>query len=202
MAKVLAAKLKRIEDTATEKESQFRQVFQRVESELHQTKGLLDIRCKEVQMLKHAILAERKRNKEFINDRDAEMADVFAKQQATLASNRELMSKAQTHIQRLNERIEELNTERAKITASLEKLQLKLDEFQRGTASLDSLRLDREEYLRDRERWSSDKQRLRNQIYELEAAKQTIISEWEVKYKIAKKTAANYKVSALLKTSC
>lgn len=61
---MIASKLKDIEDKSVAQETQLRKAIHQLELALHETVDTLEIRNGEVEMLKHAILAERKQTQE------------------------------------------------------------------------------------------------------------------------------------------
>lgn len=185
MAKVLATKLKKIEDAAAAQEQQFRHIIQELEQSLSHVQETLDIRDGEVQMLKHAILSERAKTKEMMEDRDAEVGELFEKQQCLLNKYRERLDEAQRGADRVAERLAKANEERSKLTVSLDRLRAEKEKW----------RVDREQWLLNQEQICLNENHLRTMISEMETAQQAIVADWEAKYKKAKKTAASYKVN-------
>lgn len=153
--------------------------------DLNQNQDTLDIRSGEVEMLKHAILAERKQTKDM-------MDHVNVKHENLLKSYMKRLHTAIVENEELTKRIDELNDERKTVSAGLEKLRAERELWRNDR---DSWSHEKQQWLMDRENVCLKENQLKSRISELEAAKEKIISDWETKYKRAKKTAASYKVS-------
>lgn len=183
MAAVLAKKLKAVEDTANAEQQQLRQALHQLDMQLNYTRDTLEIRSGEVQLLKQAILSERTSVKQMMEERDAEVGELFEKQQCVLDKYRERLDVAQDTIQRLNERIAALQVERRGLLEARDRLVL----------DSERLKAERDRHDGDREAWQQREAEWRQRLDDVERSRAAQSAEWERKYRAAKKSAASYK---------
>lgn len=178
IAKVFAAKLKQIEDAAATQETHFRNIVHELQLSLNQHQHALDIRNGEVEMLKHAILSERQKTEET-------MDEVLDRHTAEVTSYMKRLKTTHSENDELRKRLDELKAQRK--------------------ADLEKLHADHERWMEEKDKWIRDNQKtpttmcldemqLKSRITQLEATQEKIIAEWDAKYKKMKKTAASYKV--------
>lgn len=183
MAAVLARKLKAVEDAANAEQSHLRQALQRLDMQLNYAHDTLKIRDGEVQLLKQAILSERSKVKQVMEERDAEVGELFEKQQCVLDKYRERLDFAQDTAQRLNERIAGLQAERRSLLEARDRLVL----------DTERLKAERDRHEGDREAWTQREEEWRRRVADVERSQATQAEDWERKYRAAKKSAASYK---------
>lgn len=183
MAAVLAKKLKAVEDAANAEQQQLRQALRQLDMQLNHVRDTLAIRDGEVQLLKQAILSERASVKQMMEERDAEVGELFEKQQCVLDKYRERLDVAQDTMQRLNERIAALQAERRGLLEARDRLVL----------DSERLKAERDRHDGDRGAWQQLEAELRQRLDDVERSRAKQTEEWERKYRAAKKSAASYK---------
>lgn len=109
-AKMFAVKLKAIEDAHKQQLDELQRHVYELRHELEQTQCLMEIRCSEVQILKKAILSEREKITEILDQKDSEAKATFNRQN----------EKINELYKELNDRREQFDAERNSIQKVLE----------------------------------------------------------------------------------
>lgn len=188
IAKVVAAKLKRIEDTAQAQETQLRSTIHQLQMALDKHQSALALRSSEVDMLKHAILTERQQSKETL-------AEAIGKQQqAAKTFYLERLTTVHMEKETLSKRADELMADHKSVADDLADLRAQRETWRREH---ESWAREKKQLLMDAERLRVREQQQQSMRDEMAEAKEQI-SKLETKYRMIKKTAASYKVSATL----
>lgn len=173
-AKMLAVKLKSIEDQYKCDITELKENVNGLRRDLDETHAMLQIRTSEVQILKKAILSERDKITDILNHKDNETKSVLDKQNEILRKLHNDLNNAQEKIQYLSK---ELDERREQYDAELNSMQKLLDH-----------RLDENKILRQSEN------QLKGLLATLKNDHSKVVEQLNAKYQSAKKTAANYKV--------
>ena len=133
MAKMMAVQMKSLEKSFKDKLHQQEDTMRAMAIKLNQTQEVSKEREQDVAALKNCILSERKKFKEMMEQRDAEMKTMFEKQGQMLVKSRDELAKAKRRIDELNNELEKRNqkfvSERAKIEQMMEQWRMEKSKF-------------------------------------------------------------------------
>lgn len=170
MAQIFAVELKRVHNKIQVTQEQslcLQREYQHINQELQQ-------RQTEVELLKEAILAEREKMAEILQQKDNEYKDIIQRHVISLQKNQ---NELQMKTKKIKELTNELNERQLQIEAERKSMKAVMKQWEEQRKTLDDVEMD----------W-------KKKFTDLKKSHESAIQSWQIKYNSAKKTAANYKV--------